>query len=51
VISYYAIKEFFNLEYEHPVFDLIRLGILVINIDNKFKIFGKNGKFLGEINA
>jgi len=50
IISYYAIKLFMNFEYEHPVFDLIRLGIIVIKVDNKFKVFGKNGTFLGEFN-
>ena len=47
--AYYAIKLFMNLKCEHPAFDLIRIGIIVVNILNKFKIFGKNGKFLGEI--
>jgi hypothetical protein len=34
--------------YEHPVFDLIRLGVLVVNVFGKFKVFGKGTKFLGE---
>jgi len=49
IITYYAIKLFLNLEYDHPAFDLIRLGVVVLNVMGKYKAFGKNGKFLGEI--
>jgi len=48
VCACYAVKEFFNLDYDHPAFDLIRLGIMVVSVMGKFKVFGKNGKFLGE---
>ena len=48
VCSYYAIKLFMNLSYEHPAFDLIRLGVIVIKVQDKYKVFGKNGKYLGE---
>ena len=48
IIGYYAIKLFTNVPFEHPVFELIRLGILVIEVMEKIKVFGKNGKFLGE---
>ena len=48
VCGYFAIKEFFNLTYEHPAFELIRLGILVVKIKKICKVFGKNGIFLGE---
>ena len=48
-IAYFAIKLFLDLPYEHPVFDLIRLGVIVVNVNGKYKIFGKNGKYLGEI--
>ena len=51
VISYYAVKLFLKLDYEHPAFDLIRLGIIAVKVANKFKIFGKKGKYLGEIDA
>jgi len=44
----FAIKEFFNLEYEHPVFDLIRMGVMVIIVNKKAMVYGKYGKFLGE---
>jgi hypothetical protein len=47
-IAYYAVKLFMNLPYEHPAFDLIRLGVIAVNVLGKFKIFGKGGKFLGE---
>jgi len=49
VCAYYAIKLFMNLQYEHPAFDLIRLGIMVVKVQDKYKVFGKNGKYLGEI--
>jgi hypothetical protein len=49
VIAYYAVKLFVALPYEHPAFDLIRLGIMVVNVAGKYKVFGKMGKFLGEI--
>ena len=48
VCAYYAIKLFMGLPYEHPAFDLIRLGIMVVNVLGKYKVFGKNGKYLGE---
>ena len=48
VCSYYAIKLFMNLSYEHPAFDLIRLGVIVVKVQGKYKVFGKNGKYLGE---
>ena len=48
-IASFAIKLLFDLPYEHPVFDLIRLGVIVVNVNGKYKIFGKNGKYLGEI--
>jgi hypothetical protein len=37
-----------RLDYHHPAFDLIKLGILVIKVLDKIKMFGKEGKFLGE---
>jgi hypothetical protein len=48
VCAYYAVKLFMNLPYEHPAFDLTRLGIIVVNTFGKIKVFGKGGKFLGE---
>jgi len=49
IIVYYAIKLFMGLKYEHPAFDLIRLGIVVVRINDRLKIFGKNSKYLGEM--
>ena len=49
IISYFAVKEFLNLEYEHPVFDLIRMGVIVMEVNNKFMVFGKEGKYLGNV--
>ncbi len=51
VCACYAVKMFMALGYDHPAFDLIRLGVIVINVFGKFKVFGKGGKFLGEIDA
>lgn len=48
ICAHYAIKTFMGLDYDHPAFDLIRLGIMAINVLGKFKVFGKAGKFLGE---
>jgi hypothetical protein len=48
ICGYLAIKDFFNLKYEHPVFELIRMGIMVIVVDKKAMVYGKNGKLLGE---
>ena len=49
VCAYQAVAEFFNLDYDHPAFDLIRLGIMVVNVLGKFKVFGNGGKYLGEV--
>ena len=48
VIAYHAVKEFFNIDYDHPAFELIRLGVIVVKVLGKFKVFGENGKYLGE---
>jgi len=49
IASHFAVKEFLNLDYDHPAFGLIRLGIIVVKIKNKYWVFGKNGKYLGII--
>jgi hypothetical protein len=49
ICGYLAIKEFFNLDYEHPVFDLIRMGIIVVKVRDKYMVFGKDGIHLGDI--
>jgi hypothetical protein len=48
IADYLAIKNFMHLDYEHPAFDIIRLGVIVVVVDGKVKVFGKAGKFLGE---
>jgi hypothetical protein len=48
IAGYLAIIEFMHLDYEHPAFDLIRMGVVVAIVDGKVKVFGKKGKFLGE---
>jgi len=48
VCAYKAVADFLNLDYDHPAFALVRLGIMVVNVLGKFKVFGKGGKFLGE---
>ena len=47
--AYFEVKKFLNLNYEHPAFDLIRIGVFVVNVDGMFRVFGKGGMFLGEI--
>ena len=51
IITYYAISKLLGLDYDHPAFELIRLGVIVVSIQGKFKVFGKEGKYLGEIEA
>ena len=48
ICGYYAVKEFMNLDYDHPAFEYIRMGVMVISVNGKLKVFGKGGKFLGE---
>ncbi|MCK9599633.1 MAG: hypothetical protein M0R06_11375 [Sphaerochaeta sp.] len=48
ICGYYAVKEFMNLDYDHPAFEFIRMGVMVVAVNGKLKVFGKGGKFLGE---
>jgi hypothetical protein len=48
ICGYYAVKEFMNLDYDHPAFEFIRMGVMVVSVNGKLKVFGKDGKFLGE---
>ena len=48
ICGYYAVKEFMNLDYDHPAFEYIRMGVMVVSVNGKLKVFGKGGKFLGE---
>ena len=45
--AYFAMKEFLNIKYEHPVFNIIRLGIIIVIVNDIVRVFGKNGKYLG----
>ena len=49
ICGYYAIVKFLDLDYRHPVFDLIDLGVIVIGRPKKYMVFGRNGKHLGDI--
>ena len=49
IAGYKAIVDFFDLDFQHPAFDLINLGIIVVRLNKKFMVYGKDGKFLGEI--
>jgi hypothetical protein len=46
--SYCAINIYFKLGITHPFFEFLKLGVIVIFINGKVKIFGKKGKYLGE---
>ena len=48
VCAYKAIADFFGLDCDHPAFELVRMGIIVVEVREKFKVFGKAGKYLGE---
>ena len=49
ICGYYAIKEFFNLDYDHPAFEFVRMGIIIVEVKKTLKVYGKNGKHLGDI--
>jgi len=46
--SYWAIKVVLGLSIKHWFFDFLKLGIMVIFVQGKVKIFGKKGMYLGE---
>lgn len=46
--SYWAIKVVLGLPIKHWFFDFLKLGIMIVFVQGKVKVFGKNGKFLGE---
>jgi hypothetical protein len=50
ITSYWAINIYFNLGITHWISKLLDLGIMVIFVQGKIKVFGKNGKYLGEYN-
>ena len=46
--SYWAINIHFDLGISHWFGDFLKLGVMVIFVNGKVKIFGKKGKYLGE---
>ena len=48
--SYWAIKVILGLPIKHWFFDFLKLGVMVVFVKGKVKVFGKKGKFLGEYN-
>jgi hypothetical protein len=46
--SYWAIKLYFGLPISHWFGDFIKLGVMIIFVNGKIKVFGKKGKYLGE---
>jgi hypothetical protein len=48
ICGYHAINKFLKLGIEHPAFDLVELGVIVVQTGGMVKVYGKKGKFLGE---
>ena len=46
--SYWAVKMTFGLPIKHWFFDFLKLGVMVVFVHGKVKVFGKGGKYLGE---
>ena len=46
--SYWGIKIALDLPIKHWFFDFLKLGVMIIFVKGKVKIFGKRGVFLGE---
>ena len=46
--SYWGIKVVLGLPIKHWFFDFLKLGIMIIFVKGKVKVFGKKGKYLGE---
>ena len=46
--SYWGVKVALNLPIKHWFFDWLKLGVIIVIVNKKVKIFGKKGKFLGE---
>jgi len=47
-VSYWGIKTQLGLSIKHWFFDFLKLGIMIVFVKGKAKVFGKKGKFLGE---
>ena len=48
--SYWAVKVTLGLPIKHWFFDFLKLGVMVVFVKGKVKVFGKKGKYLGEYN-
>ncbi len=48
--SYWAIKVTLGLPIKHWFFDFLKLGVMIVFVQGKVKVFGKKGKYLGEYN-
>ena len=46
--SYWGIKVTLGLPIKHWFFDFLKLGVMIVFVQGKVKVFGKKGKFLGE---
>ena len=46
--SYWAVKVTLGLPIKHWFFDFLKLGVMVVFVQGKIKVFGKRGKYLGE---
>jgi len=46
--SYWGIKMALDLPINHWFFDFLKLGVMIVFVGDKVKVFGKNGKYLGE---
>jgi hypothetical protein len=49
--SYWAIKLTLGLPIKHWFFDFLKLGIMIVFVKGKIKVFGKKGKYLGEYDS
>jgi hypothetical protein len=47
-VSYWAINIHFDLGIKHWFGDFLKFGVMLIFVNGKVKVFGKNGKYLGE---
>jgi len=47
-VSYWGIRVTLSLPIKHWFFDWLKLGVMVVFVSGKAKVFGKKGKFLGE---
>ena len=46
--SYWGVKIALNLPIDHWFFNFLKLGVIVVFVKGKVKVFGKGGKYLGE---